>query len=384
MTSISATTALSADTSGTRLATRLAFFAAGFVMACWAPLVPFAKANVGADEGQLGLLLLCLGVGSIFAMPLTGWISAQLGSKPMILAGGGGLVLLLPTLSIVDTPLLLAVALLLFGASLGTIDVAMNVHAAEVEKAARRPLMSGFHAMFSVGGFAGAGGITLLLSRGVSPLASALCGSALALIAILLAWPRLLRVQGGDPPTYVAPRGIVLLLAALAAVTFLIEGAILDWSALLLLGRSLVDPAQGGLGYMLFSVAMTLGRLTGDRIVTVLGERQLLLWGGLLTVAGFVLLLMAPWAAAALLGFVLIGLGASNIVPVLFSRAGRQTVMPAGLAIAAVTTTGYAGVLAGPAAVGFISHATDLPTAFWLLTALMLAVPIFARHATRG
>ena len=384
MTSLADTAPSSADSAATRLATRLAFFVAGFVMACWAPLVPFAKANIGADEGQLGLLLLCLGLGSIIAMPLTGWISAQVGSKPMILTGGLGLVLVLPLLPVIDSPLLLGAALLLFGASLGTIDVAMNVHAVEVEKAASIPLMSGFHAMFSVGGFAGAGGITFLLSQGASPLASALCGSALALGAILLAWPRLLRVRGGEPPAFVAPRGIVLLLAALAGLTFLVEGAILDWSALLLLGRNLVDSAQGGLGYMLFSVAMTVGRLTGDRVVGALGDRRVLVWSGLLTVTGFVLLLSMDWTAGALLGFVLIGLGASNIVPVLFSRAGRQTVMPAGLAVAAVTTTGYAGILAGPAAMGFVSQMTSLTWAFWMLAALMLLVPIFARSATRG
>ena len=379
-----------ADTAKTRLATRLSFFAAGFLMACFAPLVPFAKANVGVGEGELGLIFFCLGVGSIIAMPLTGWISAQIGSKPMILAGGLGLVLLLPTLLLIFDPLLLAAVLLLFGASLGTIDVAMNVHAVEIEKSARRPLMSGFHAMFSLGGFAGSGTITFLLSREVSPFASALCASALALVAILLAWPRLLQIQGGKPFAFASPRGmalalprgIVLLLAVLAGVTFLVEGAILDWSALLLLDRNLVDTTQGGLGYMLFSIAMTVGRLTGDQVVARLGARRVLFWGGLLTVGGFVLLLTVRWTPA-LLGFVLIGFGASNIVPVLLSLAGRQTVMPAGLAVAAVTSTGYAGVLAGPAAVGLVSHVLNLPTAFWLLTALITIVPIFARSATR-
>ncbi|SDD30971.1 Cyanate permease [Belnapia rosea] len=374
--------ASSADTARTRLATRLSFFAAGFIMACWAPMVPFAKANLGVTDGELGLLLLCIGIGSIIAMPLTGWVSAQVGGKPMILAGGFGLVSVLPALAVVTDPLLLAAALLVFGASLGAIDVAMNVHAVEVEKAARRPLMSGFHAMFSLGGFAGAGGMTWLLSREVSPLTGAVCGSGLGLAAILVAWPRLLQVQGGKPPALVAPRGIVLLLAALAAISFLVEGAILDWSALFLLDRDLVEPTQGGLGYTLFSIAMTAGRLTGDRAVQAVGNRRTLLWGGLLTVAGFVLLLAAQ-GMAALVGFILIGLGTANIVPVLFSQAGRQTAMPAGLAVAAVTTIGYAGVLAGPAAIGFVSHATSLSIAFWLLAGLMALVPICSRPAAR-
>jgi predicted MFS family arabinose efflux permease len=375
---------LSQNRPETRLATRLAFFAAGFTLACWAPLVPYAKANVGVDDGTLGLLLLCLGAGSIVAMPVTGWVSARAGSKPMILAGGIGMALVLPLLAATDHAGILAAALLVFGASLGTIDVAMNIHAMEVEKDSDRPLMSGFHGLFSVGGFVGAGGVTLLLSLGASPLAGALCGSAIALVALALAWPRLLKARGGEPAPFVAPRGIVLLLAALAGITFLMEGAILDWGALLIVGKGLVLAAQGGLGYMLFAVAMTVGRLTGDMVVARAGNLLVLIVGGIVAILGFVLLLTAPWPPLALSGFVLVGLGASNLVPVLFSQAGRQTVMPVGLAVAAVTTVGYAGILAGPAAIGFVSHLTDLPTAFWLLVALMLLVPLTAPIVTRG
>jgi MFS family permease len=373
----------SADRPDTRLATRLSFFAAGFAVACWAPLVPFAKANVGVGDGRLGLLLLCLGIGSVVAMPMTGWLSARLGSKPLILGGGLGLVLLLPALAAAESAAVLAAALLLFGASLGTTDVAMNVHAVEVERAARIPLMSGFHALYSVGGFVGAGGMTFLLSAGATPVLGSLCASVLTLVAVLFAWPRLLASRDAQPGKFAAPRGSVLLLAGLAAATFLVEGAILDWSALLLVDRSLVGAAQAGIGYMVFAAAMTIGRLTGDRIVAAAGNRRVLLVGGSLAIGGIVVLLIAPWTAFALIGFVLIGLGAANVVPVLFSLAGRQTALPAGLAIAAVTTTGYAGKLAGPAALGFVSHATSLPTAFWLLAALMALVPLCARAVTR-
>lgn len=371
----------SADRAETRLATRLCFFAAGFAMACWAPLVPFAKANVGVGDGELGLLLLCLGIGSVVAMPLTGWFSARIGAKPMILTGGLGMVLTLPALALAGSAPALGLALLLFGASLGTIDVAMNVHGIEVERAAGRPLMSGFHGMFSVGGFVGAGGMTLLLSAGLAPLPSTLVGSALTLAAILVAGPRLLEARGGEPVPFVLPHGIVLLLAGLSAITFLVEGAILDWSALLIVGKGLVGAAQGGLGYMLFAIAMTVGRFSGDRIVARVGGFRILVAGGLLTIAGFALLLTAPWTPMALAGFVLIGLGASNIVPVLFSLAGRQTAMPEGLAVAAVTTAGYAGILLGPAAVGFVAHSASLPAAFWLLALLIALVPLYARRA---
>jgi predicted MFS family arabinose efflux permease len=374
----------SADRPATRLATRLAFLVAGFGMACWAPLVPFAKARLAVDDGTLGLLLLCLGIGSVAAMLVTGSLSARYGGKPFIIAGGLGLAVLLPPLAVAGSPLTLALALLGFGAALGSIDVAMNIHAVEVERAASRPLMSGFHALFSIGGFAGSAVMTALLSLNFGTLASTLVASALILIAMFLAWPRLLRsarAEGG--PLFVRPHGIVVLLALLAAITFLVEGAVLDWGALLVIGAGLVPAAQGGLGYMLFSIAMTTGRLCGDAVVARVGDRATLVWGSLLTVTGFAVLLLAPAAVVAMAGFLLIGFGASNLVPILFRRAGAQTVMPVGLAVAAITTTGYAGVLAGPAAVGFVAKLTGLATAFWMLAALMLLVTLSARAVTR-
>jgi len=365
------------------LATRLAFLAAGFVMACWAPLIPFAKTQVGAGEGTFGLLLLCLGLGSIVAMPVTGYISARTGARPMILLGGFGLVALLPALVLAETVLLLGVALALFGAALGTIDVAMNVHAAEVESRIGRPMMSGFHAMWSVGGILGAGGVTLLLWVGAAPLVSALAGSALALGAMVVATPRFLRAASGAPPTLAMPRGLVWLLAALAAISFLVEGAVLDWGALLIVAQGLLEPTSAGIGYMLFSIAMTVARLTGDRIVAALGRRLVLLLGGLVAILGIGLTLVPGSVVLALTGFALIGLGCANLVPVVFSLAARQPDMAPGLAVAAVTTTGYAGILLGPALIGFAAEATSLAVAFALLAILVLSFPLTAGRVTR-
>jgi hypothetical protein len=373
----------SADRPATRLATRLSFLVAGFGMACWAPLVPFAKQRLAVDDGVLGLLLLCLGIGSVAAMLLTGALSARYGSRPIILAGGVGLAIVLPCLAIVSTPLTLGLALLGFGAALGSIDVAMNIHAVEVERAAPKPLMSGFHALFSIGGFAGSSLMTFLLSIGFSALAGTLGSALLMLIAMAIASPLLLRTAPAqEGPLFVLPHGIVLLLAVLAAITFLVEGAMLDWGALLLVGGGLVAEAKGGVGYMLFSIAMTAGRLGGDAVVARVGDRTTLIAGSLLAIAGFVVLLAAPVALLAMTGFVLIGLGASNLVPILFRRAGSQTAMPVGLAVAAITTTGYAGVLAGPAGIGFVAEIASLPAAFAMLAALMGFVTLSAGLVT--
>lgn len=374
----------SADRPETRLATRLAFLIAGFGLACWAPLVPFAKARLGVDDDVLGILLLCLGLGSVAAMLATGMLSARYGSKPIIIAGGFGLALTLPILTIASTPFTLGITLAAFGASLGSLDVAMNIHAVEVEKGANRPLMSGFHALFSIGGFIGSLLVTLLLSVHAGPLVATLLSSALMVAAMVVAWPRLLKtVPSEDAPLFAIPRSFVLLLAVLAAITFLVEGAILDWSALLLTTQGRVEASHGGLGYMLFAIAMTVGRLAGDTITAKLGDRAIMLWGGLIAVAGFVVLLLSPIAILAMSGFLLIGLGASNIVPVLFRKGGTQTVMPAGLAVAAITMCGYAGVLIGPASVGFVANHVGLPGSFWMLAILLCAAPLCAGIVTR-
>ncbi|WP_395334759.1 MFS transporter [Novosphingobium sp. BL-8H] len=370
---------------GSRLATRIAFFVAGFGLACWAPLVPLAKARLAVGDGSLGLLLLCLGLGSVLAMQFAGPFISKIGARPIIIIGGIGQAILLPFLALAPTIPMMVVALLLFGGFLGLIDVSMNVHAVEVEKQSAKPLMSGFHGLFSVGGFVGSLLLTTILSAHVDPITGTVVAAVLMIACMLVAAPRLIDTpQSDDTPLLVVPRGVVALIAILAAITFLTEGAMLDWSALLLTGNGLLPTAQAGIGYSVFAVAMTVGRLTGDAIVARLGDGRTVFWGGVLAIVGYVVLLTAPVAALALLGFLLIGFGASNTVPVLFRQAGTQKVMPVGLAIAAVTTVGYAGSLAGPAGVGFAAQAIGLPGAFWMLTIMLLLVPLCAATVTRS
>ena len=367
-----------------QLATRLAFLVAGFGIACWAPLIPFAKERLTIGDDVLGMLILCIGVGSVAAMVVTAWFSARFGSKPVIVAGALGLTFTLPFLAVAPTQLTLGLALLVFGGSLGSLDVAMNVHAVEVERTAGRPMMAGFHALFSVGGFLGASLMTSLLSMQLGTWPSTIVCAFLMLAATLMTWPRLMQAaQAKGGPMFVMPHGVVVVLAALAAITFLVEGAILDWSALLLVDGGKVGAAHGGVGYMLFSVAMTAGRFGGDAVSSRIGDRATLLWGGLIAIVGFAVLLLASVTAIAVSGFLLIGLGASNLVPVIFRRAGSQLLFPAELAIAAITMTGYVGILLGPAAIGFVSKVVGLPVAFWLLTALLCFVPLCAHCVTK-
>ena len=362
-------------------ATRFVFFIVGFASSAWAALVPFAKARAGLSDGALGLLLLGLGVGSIIAMPLAGASAVRFGCRRVMVAASLAIAVALPFLAALSALPALVAALMVFGAGLGAVEVAMNIQAIIVERASGRSMMSGFHGLFSLGGIAGAGGMAALLSAGASPLSAVLCVS-LGIAAALAVSARHLLPYGArkEGPAFAMPRGIVLLIGALAFVLFLAEGAVLDWSAVFLTAVRGVTASYAGLGYAAFAATMTAGRLAGDRIVDRLGQRRVVLIGGLCAAAGFVVATAVPSWEAALLGYALVGVGCANIVPVLFSAVGRQNVMPENVAVPAITTLGYAGILAGPAGIGFIAHLTNLPTAFLILAAMLVAVALSSRR----
>jgi MFS family permease len=331
----------------------------------------------------MGLILLFLAAGSVVAMPFAANLSGRFGSKPIVFLGGAGSAIVLPFLSQASSPVTLGAALFVFGASLGSLDVAMNLHAVDVERISERPLMSGFHALFSVGGFLGSGMMTALLSRRVAPNMSTILSCAILILIVLFAFPRTLSNREEiSQPLFAIPRGVVLVIALLAAISFLLEGALLDWSALLLVGEHLLSPERGGLGYMFFSIAMTFSRIVGDRFVARFGNRIVLVLSGLTAFLGFCLLLLSPVVSIALLSFILVGFGAANIVPILFRLAGTQQAMPKGVAVAALTTAGYSGMLAGPAMIGFLSKGIGLQNAFWLLAALPLCAPLVSKYVT--
>ncbi len=358
-------------------------------MAGWAPLVPFAKARLALSDGALGLVLLCLGVGSILAMPATGSLAARYGCRRVITAAGLLVAVALPLLATAGTVPALALALLLFGAAVGTVDVVVNLQAVIVEQQSGRAMMSGFHGLYSVGGIAGAAGVSAVLAAGGSPLVASFGVGAVILATILAFGPALLS-QGGDRggPPFAVPRGPVRLIATLCFICFLAEGAMLDWSALILTTLHSLDPERAGLGFAVFSVAMTAGRLLGDGIVQALGGRRVLLWGGVVAAVGMAVAVLAPgWGApgwSALAGFALVGAGASNIVPVLFTALGTQRAMPLNLAVSATATLGYTGILTGPAAIGFVSHAAGLAVAILCVAALMLVISACARRVVPG
>lgn len=372
-----------------RRATQLIFLVCGLGISSWVPMVPYAKDRLGLHEGHLGVLLLFLGFGALVMMPLSGVLINRYGSRIVIAVSALMMAFFLPLLLIVKSSVLMACVLFMFGAGVGSIDVAMNSHGIQVQNVYGRQIMSSLHGLFSVGGLLGALGLGFLVKLGLQPEYAAI-GIALLLVVLAVSQFRFLldhstekRVidhftQSGMHQTGNAKfkwlRGSVVFLGALCFSVFLAEGAVLDWSAVFLRDVKGVEAEFTGLGYASFSVAMAVMRLTGDGLAERMGNKTMVVGGSLLATAGLLITLVSPSIPVVIIGYILLGMGAANIVPILFSDGGKLPGISPSISIPAITTMGYAGQLAGPAALGFIAHHFSLSAAFGLTAILMLLV----------
>ncbi|MGY4824753.1 MFS transporter [Stutzerimonas chloritidismutans] len=366
-----------------RNATRCGFFMAGFGLSVWAPLVPYVRERIEMTDAVFGLLLLCIGVGSLTWMPLSGVLVSRWGVRPVQLCSVVLLALALAGMALTDSMLLLALALFCFGGSLGVIDVIMNIQAVLVETAVGRRLMSNFHGMYSLGAISGALMLTGLLTLGLAPEIGSFLMIGLIVAANLgLARGFLPNRAPGGGFAFVRPTGVVLLVGLMCFVVYLAEGAVLDWSALYLTGEKGLEVAKGGLGYAAFALMVTIARFAGGPLVNALGTARVIAFGGLLAAFGIGLSLAAENWAVALIGYGLCGLGCANVSPVLISSLSRQDGMPVQLAVTVATTIGFAGVLAGPAMMGVVAHFSSLGMAFALLAVLLVGIVPFCRRFT--
>jgi hypothetical protein len=264
---------------------------------------------------------------------------------------------------------------------MGALGCVTNIQAIIVERASGKTMMSGFHGLFSCGGIVGAAGVSALLSLGVWPWLT------MTLVALFIGFALYKSANNmlgygseAGGPAFAIPRGVVLFIGLMCFTVFLTEGAMLDWSAVFLSTQRGVEASYAGFGYAVFAMAMALGRLCGDPIVRRLGVHKIILFGGLLAASGMAVATLIPAWQAALCGYALVGLGCSNIVPVFYSAVGRQTVMPENVAVPAITTLGYIGILMGPAAIGFVAHLSSLGVAFIIIALMLLGVAVSGRY----
>ena len=354
-------------------AARAFFFIGGFGTATWAPLVPLLRERLMVGDDVLGMLLLCIGVGSLLTMPLSGALAMRLGCRRVVMTASILFAAILLLVSCVDALSLAVPIVLIFGAVMGCIDVVVNIVAVLVEKGIGRRIMSGMHAFWSLGGFVGAGlyGVWVGL-LGLTPFQSTAIAAGLILLLTAVYGRHLIPYGGGGGALLALPRGIIVFVGMTAFIAFLSEGAVMDWGGVYLTTVRGMDLALAGTGYSVFSAAMLTMRFLGDRVVQRIGALLVAVGGALLAFGGILLVMFAPVDALLYVGFFAIGIGSANIVPVFFSLMGRQNVMPVSAAVSAVSTMGYLGILAGPAAIGFVSSLTTLQTAFAMLAALSI------------
>ena len=372
-----------------RPAPRLSFFSVGFATAAWAPLIPFAQQRLNLNHADFGLLLLCMGIGSMIAMPATGALVKRWGCRPLIALALMLLMVLLPSLTMWNSIVMMAVALFIFGSAAGCLGVAINLQAVVVEKHSLRALMSSFHGMCSLGGLTGAMLVTALLAVGLSPLMSTLSVVMILLVIGGIAIPSCLTSFEQDerpdedmidkPKKHYRPNGIIMLIGMMCFIAFLSEGAAMDWGGIYLTSKYQLNPAFAGLAYTFFALSMTTGRFAGHILLKQWGEKSIVTYSAIGAAIGMAVIVTAPIWQVVILGYALLGLGCSNIVPVMFSRVGRQNDMPKAAALSLVSTIAYTGSLSGPALIGLIGEWTSLSTVLTGVAVLLFVIALLNR-----
>ena len=372
--------------SGTaRWATRTQFFCSGFIFATWGVHIPTVKLHYNVNEAELGLAMLAAGIGALVGLTQTGRWIGRYGARRSTAATGIVYALLLAGLIAMPGYWALLVLLAAFGIVTSVFDVAINTDAAQLEAQSERPLMSGMHGMFSLGGMVGAATGSAALAAGMSPGLHLLCVAVANAAAIVCAarfmLPGHLTRSQDSESAFRLPRGVLLVLGVLAALGLIAEGAIYDWSVLYLHQELGSPQEQAALAYASFSAAMAGARFAGDALRARFASQLLLRASAWLAAASMTLVLLtsAPWVA--LIGFAGVGIGFANIVPVLFAAAARVPGVEPARGISAVAAAAYLGFMAGPPMIGFLAEVSSLTVALYVVVAFAVALALSAKRA---
>lgn len=362
-------------------AARMAFFIPGFAISTWAPMIPMIKERLHIEADILGLLLLCIGISAFIVIPIGGLLGKKFGCKKVMVTTGSLFAIVLVALSCLPNVWSYAICLILVGAIMGCTEVCMNINAVVVEKLSQKRMMSSMHGFWSVGCFCSAGLFSILAKMGLDVFFIAIIHCLIILAIVIFFGRYFLDYKSANSESAIAiPKGIVVLFGILACVSFLGEGAIMDWGGVFLAEVKGVELSLAGVGYAVFSVAMLIMRLIGDKVVQFLGEEKAVVLGSSLAGLGFLWIIIIDNFYLMLVGFILLGLGAANIVPVLYSLLQYQKDMPINAAVTAVTCMGYTGVILGPAILGFIAQGIGIISVFYLLMILFIVQVVMAKY----
>lgn len=367
-----------------RIATGYFFYACGLIFASWAARIPYIKDQFQLNEAELGGILFMLPLGSFLALPFAGWIVHKLGSKTISFFSAVLYAFILIGISLVKTVTLLSIFLFLFGFLGDILSIAINTQGLDVQKQMNKPILSSFHAMWSIGAFSGAliGEWTLKFQWSMT--VHYVIIMLLVVVFSLIAVRYLLRESDEqveeNKPLFAKPDKALWVIGLICLCGTLCEGAMADWSALYY--RQIINDIGkvSTTGFTAYIFFMSLGRFVGDRVIMQLGYRRAMMLDSFLIAGGLLLAigLAKPWAV--LMGFAMAGFGVSTIIPVAYTIAGQSKTMKPSVALAAVSTIGFSGFLIGPPIIGFIAHSTGLRYALLLLVFLGILIYFMSRR----
>ena len=359
------------------------FFIAGITFASWASRIPEIKNKLHLGDAGLGTVLFALPVGLMASLPLSGWAVSKFGSKQVLTIAGIVYPCIFVLLGLVNSSALLMLTLFFFGLFGNLLNISMNTQAIGVEEEYGRSIMASFHGVWSVAGFSGALIGTLMVSNNVSIFAHFCIILGLNLLLGIAFNKQTIQHDAGkkDQPIFVMPDKNLLVLGLIAFGCMVCEGTMFDWSGVYFDKVVKVHRQYVTLGYVAFMSTMAGGRFIGDWVTTKVGTRRILQLSGILITAGLLLAVLLPTIITATIGFLLVGLGVSSVVPLVYSAAGKSGTMTPGASLAAVSTIGFIGFLLGPPTIGFIAEAANLRWSFTLIAILGFSTTVLATKA---
>ncbi|WP_316830862.1 MFS transporter [Pedobacter aquatilis] len=347
-----------------RLAVSLFYFGQGIAFASWASRIPDIKHSLNLSDGELGSILLALPLGQLVTMPVSGRLVTKYGSKKILTITAPLYVLALSNLGLATAQWQLACFLLLFGIVGNMCNIAVNTQGSEAEKLFGRPIMTSFHGAWSIAGFAGALVGLLMINLHINPYYHFWIIVGLIWINVLLNYKHLVPGKGAKterkPKLFTMPEGALLQLGVIGFCSMATEGAMFDWSGVYFKEIVKAPSSLVVLGYASFMVMMATGRFVGDKIIEKVGRKKTIQISGLIISSGMFLSVFLPYIIPATIGFMLVGLGVSSIVPTVYSVAGKNGKVAPGIAIAMVSSVSYLGFLMGPPLIGYISALSSL------------------------
>lgn len=352
-----------------RIATSVFFFIAGLTYSSWACRIHDIKSQFGLGNAGLGSVLFALPIGLMVSLPISGWLVTKTGSRRVLIAAGLLFPFMLTFIGFTTQIWQLVIVLFCFGFVNNLFEISMNTQAVGIENLYGRSIMASFHGLWSLAGFTGVGIGTLAVNLGWPIWQHFLLVAVLCWVMVFSARAYLLPADApaDDGPLFAMPDRKILQLGLIAFASLVTEGTMFDWSGVYFQKVVQVPEALTTVGYIAFMSTMAGGRFVADKVVTRLGVKPVLTYAGMISSTGLLIAILFPHIVTATLGFLLVGIGVSSIVPLVLALAGKSETMPPGMAIAAVSTVGFLGFLIGPPLIGFIAAALDLRWSFGLI-----------------